>query len=208
MIGGDAAKPGARPSLRAVGLKFPPLLDRKPHMIVAFAAPFVAAGPAGADLRLFLETRHCARVRPTRTREVFIVLVAIFLQPAPHMGAGLMPSKRSTSHFAFAPRARPYGARSGARWLPRGSWRTNSFAQTGRQIARVRCRVNGESGAFWRPDPRTREPASANDMRAIRKPEFGGCRRRHGLETAGGRSARRAPREYHIVNVFNGVKCR
>ncbi len=126
-------------------------------MIVAFAAPFVAASPAGADLRLFLEPRPCPRVRPTRTREVFIVLVAIFLQPAPHVGLSLMPSKRSTSHFAFAPRARPYGARTGARWLPRGSWRTNPYMQTGGQIARVRCRVKGESGAFWRPDLPTRE---------------------------------------------------
>jgi hypothetical protein len=58
----------------------------------------VAATVATAKFGLFLEPCHHPWIGPTRTIQIIIVLVSIFLQPAPHMTKGLMATENAASH--------------------------------------------------------------------------------------------------------------
>src|SRR5262249_45100290 len=65
-------------------------------------APPVAAAVTRAHLWLFLEPGHRPRIGPARTIQVVVVLVAVFLQTAPHVAAGLVPSKSSCAHITIS----------------------------------------------------------------------------------------------------------
>jgi hypothetical protein len=77
-----------------------PLLDRQPICVLEVAVvPRVrAAGAAAVALRLFPEERHRLPVRPAWAVEPAIVLIAIFLEPPPHVALGLVPPECSGSH--------------------------------------------------------------------------------------------------------------
>jgi hypothetical protein len=68
----------------------------------SFVSALVAATIARAPLRLFLEPRHHLRIGPARTIQVFVVLIAILLQPTPHMAFGLVAAEVSSSHLTIS----------------------------------------------------------------------------------------------------------
>jgi hypothetical protein len=47
---------------------------------------------------LFLEARHHFGLMPARTIQIVVVLVAVFLETAPHMAVRLVPAKGTRSH--------------------------------------------------------------------------------------------------------------
>jgi hypothetical protein len=69
------------------------------HCAPTAEAPRIAATPgATAAFRLLLEARHGLRVAPARARQIVVVLIAVFLQPAPHMAIGLVTTHRASVH--------------------------------------------------------------------------------------------------------------
>ena len=68
-------------------------LHRK--VLAAVCPTLITAAIAAAMFWLFLESRHCAQVVPARAIQIFVVLVPIFLQSAPHMAIGLVAAESS-----------------------------------------------------------------------------------------------------------------
>jgi hypothetical protein len=62
----------------------------------------VATAPPAAYLWLLLEAGHRLGIGPTRTIQVVVVLVAIFLQPASHVAFSLVPSESTTAHLTIS----------------------------------------------------------------------------------------------------------
>jgi hypothetical protein len=65
---------------------------------VAVVSAAVGSTPAGAALGLLLEASHRFGLMPTRTIQIIVVLVAVFLEATPHMAVRLMPTKGTVSH--------------------------------------------------------------------------------------------------------------
>jgi hypothetical protein len=70
------------------------LLHRQ-FTLAFFPSPLITAAVATAYLRLLFETSHGARIGPARALQVIVMLVAVFLKPAPHVTLGLMAAQSS-----------------------------------------------------------------------------------------------------------------
>src|SRR6266566_5741987 len=68
------------------------------------ASTHITAALTLVEFWLFFKSCHCLFVGPAWASEIVVVLVTVFLQPAPHMAVGLVTPESSIPHFDH-----PYG---------------------------------------------------------------------------------------------------